>query len=122
MSYRLDCTVETLCEQLLRLADKEEQALTADNLGELEACMHKKEEIFKRLRSLENNSGQGVGMDKSTALLRQVSERHQLIRERVKIMRDECERALLEIRNGRRAHRAYSHSRRTGSENSARLL
>ncbi len=122
MSYSPDCSAEALYEQLLRLADKEEQALTADNLGELKACIHKKEEVFKKLRSLENNLGQSIGTDESAALLQQVSERHELVRKRVKIMRDECERVILEIRTGRRAYRAYCYSGITGSEDSARLL
>ena len=38
-----------LYEQLLNLAEKEEQALTGDNLEELEACMCRKEEIVTKL-------------------------------------------------------------------------
>lgn len=110
---------------MLKLADKEEQAITADNLGELEACMRRKEEIFKEVREIQGKKGQDGSSEYSeevARLLEQVAERHERVRERIQAMLGECQQAILEIRAGQRAHRAYYRARKKGRERSARLL
>jgi hypothetical protein len=116
--------LRALYEQLLQLSEKEEQAITADNLGELEACMRRKEDILKNLRETENGKGEheaSENIDVAQLLVR-VVESHERVREQIKAMVGECQQAILEIRTGSRAHRAYDRARRNGRERSARLL
>ncbi len=125
MAMPLDERLRLLYEQLLNLAEKEEQAITAENLDELEACMRRKEEVFKKLREIESKNGRHVASEMSeeaAGLLAQVAERHERARERVAAMLSECRQALLEIRTGRQAHRAYSRARKEQPERSGRLL
>ena len=117
--------LRVLYEQLLKLAEKEEQAITADNLGELEACMRRKEEIVTKLCEIESKEGQNGPSECSEGvarLLEQVASRHEHVRERIKAMLGECQDAILEIRTGQRARRAYYRARKKGREDSARLL
>jgi hypothetical protein len=117
--------ISVLYEQLLKLAEKEEQALVAENMGELEACMRRKEEIVKKLREIESKKGQDGPSECSeevARLLQQVTTRHECVRERIKVMLGECQDAILEIRTGQRAHRAYYPARKKGRERSTRLL
>jgi len=125
MATPFDEGLRVLYEQLLKLAVKEEQAITADNLGELEACMRRKEEIIKKLREIESKKGHDGPSEHSeevARLLEQVATRHEHIRERIKAMLGECQQAILEIRVGQRAHRAYYRARKKGRERAARLL
>ena len=125
MIKTFDEELRVLFEQLLKLADKEEQAITADNLGELEACMRRKEEIFNKLRKIESKKGEsgssGVSEDVARLLV-QVAERHERVSEKIRIMLGDCQKAIMEIRNGRKAHRAYQQARSRRREGSARLL
>jgi len=117
--------LRSLYEQLLKLTDKEEQAITADNLGELEACARRKEEIFIKLREIEKKKEQhGLSKisEETARLLEQVAERHERVRERIQAMLGECQQAILEVRTGRRAHRAYWQARKKRAERSSRLV
>jgi Flagellar protein FliT len=114
-----------LCEQLLKLAEKEEQAIAADNLEELEACTRRKEEIVTKLREIESNerqNGPSGDSEEVVRLLQQVTARHEYVRERIKAMLGECQDAILEIQTGQQARRAYYRARKKGRERSARLL
>jgi hypothetical protein len=117
--------LRVLYEQLLRLAEKEEQAIAADNLGELEACMSRKEEIVIELREIESKESQNGPSERGqevARLLQEVTTRHERVRESIKAMLGECQDAILEIRTGQRARRAYYRGRKKGRERSARLL
>ncbi|HME45967.1 MAG TPA: hypothetical protein VKF36_22965 [Syntrophorhabdales bacterium] len=117
--------LRALYEQLLKLAEKEEQAITADNLGELEACMRRKEEIFIKLREIESRNeqhGQSKISQEMARLLAQVAERHERVQQKIKMMLGECQQAILEIQTGRRAHRAYYQARKKGPKHSPRLV
>ena len=117
--------LRSLYEQLLKLAEKEEQAITADNLGELEACARRKEEIFKKLREIEKKKEQhGLSKisEEAARLLEQVAERHERVRERIQAMLGDCQQAILEVQTGRRAYRAYYQACRKGPKRSARLV
>ncbi len=125
MTKPFDEELRVLYEQLLKLADKEEQAITADNLGELEACMRRKEEIFKEVREIESKKNQhrpSEMSDEVGRLLVKVAERHERVTEKIRIMLGDCQKAIMEIRTGRKAHRAYHQARNKRREGSARLL
>lgn len=114
-----------LYEQLLKLAEKEEQALTADNLEELEACMRRKEEIVEKLRELESKKGHDEPSEyseKVAGLLERIVTSQERVKDGIKVMLGECQDAILEMRAGQRAHRAYYRTRKKGRERSARLL
>ena len=120
MVTAFDEGLRMLYNQLLKLAEKEGQAITADNLGELEACMRRKEDILKKLR--ESEKGEAEISDGEAQLLAQVVKSHERVTEQIKALLGECQKAILEIRTGSRAHRAYDQARRKGHEHSARLL
>jgi hypothetical protein len=120
-----DADIRILYDRLLRLAKKEEQALTADNLEELEACMCRKEELIRNLHHLENEGshrGSSGYSEKVGSLLEQIVIRQERVRGGIKKMLDECQEAILEIRSGQRAHRAYTRGPKKNREHSARLL
>ena len=125
MINRSDAGLQALYEQLLKLADKEDQAITADNLGELEACMRRKEEIFKKVREIESKQGRDGFSNTSNEvalLVEQVAARHERITEKIRVMVGECQQAILELQTGRRVHRAYYQARKRRSGDSVRLL
>ena len=114
-----------LYEQLLKLAEKEEQALTADNLEELEACMRRKEEIVTKLRELESKKSLDEPSEcgeKVADLLERIVAGQERVKDRIKVMLGECQEAILGMRAGQRAHRAYYRTRKKSRERSARLL
>ena len=114
-----------LYEQLLNLAEKEEQALTGDNLEELEACMCRKEEIVTKLRELESKKGldeRSECSEKVAGLLERIVAGQERVKEGIKVMLGECQDAILEMRAGQQAHRAYYRTRKKCRERSARLL
>jgi hypothetical protein len=117
--------VRTLYNQLLKLSDREKQALIADNLEELEACLRRKEEIIEKLREAEREKEQdgpsGYG-EETNRLLEQVIEAHEHVKDDISTMLIECRKAILELRTGQRAHQAYYRAGRKGRERSARLL
>src|SRR5512136_2367572 len=87
-----------LYEQLLKLAEKEEQALTADKLEELEACMRRKEEIVTKLRELESKKGFDEPSEcgeKVADLLERIVASHERVKEGIKVMLGECQDAIL---------------------------
>jgi hypothetical protein len=119
-----DENLRLLYQRLLTLADKEDQAITANNLGELEACIRRKKEIFQRIREFETNKVRGsseVGPELAELIVL-VAERHEHIKERIRAMLGECRQAILEIQSGRRAHRAYYCARKQRPEGPGRLF
>ncbi|MGD0233569.1 MAG: hypothetical protein ABSC55_03415 [Syntrophorhabdales bacterium] len=117
--------LQTLYEQLLKLVEKEEQAITANHLGELQACVRRKQEIIGKLREIESKKGQDGPSEHSeevARLLEQVATRHERARERIRTMLIECQKAILEVRTAQQAHRAYYRARKKGRERPARLL
>jgi hypothetical protein len=109
--------VITLYEELLELAEKEQSAVKADNLAELEACLRRKEAIVEKLRE--------AGMQDQpelNTLVEESAEAHERVLNSVKGMLDECRRAILEVRTGQRAHLAYQGSRNKNRERSAKVL
>ena len=124
MGKPFDESLRVLYQRLLRLADKEDQAITADNLGELEACMRRKKEIFQRIREIESNKG-SASQDASSelaSLITLVAERHERTTERIRAMLGECRQTILQAQSDRRAHRAYHHCRQSSMKDSTRLL
>jgi flagellin-specific chaperone FliS len=125
MTDSLEADLEMLYEELLKLAGKEEQALTADNLDELEACICRKEEIVRKLRQVEEEQGHrwsSETSEKVARLLDQIVTRQERVRDGIEVMLNECQETILEIRAGQRAYRAYHRDRKKGRERSARLL
>lgn len=125
MEKAFDEELRALYEQLLKLAEKEEQAITADNLGELEACATRKQKIIKKLREIENRKGQHGHLamsDEVARLLVEAAERHERVQQKIKVMLGECQQAILEVRTGRRAHRAYWQAHKKRAERSPRLV
>jgi hypothetical protein len=117
--------LRVLCEQLLTTADQEEQALAAGDLGQLEACVGRREEIARQFREVEceeNRTEPSPYGDEVARLLEQATRRHQRVRRRVEMMLDECTQALLEMRIEVRARQAYYRARNKGCERSAHLL
>ena len=115
----------TLYEQLLELADKEERAVKAANLEELEACLRRKEEIVEKLREAGNRQGEGIlpqDQPELSTLVEEAAEAHEGVLNSVKSMLDECRQAILGVRTGQRAHLAYQRSRKKNRERSAKVL
>ena len=109
--------VITLYEELLKLADKEQRAVRADNLAELEACLRRKEAIVEKLREAGPQD-----QPELNALVEEAAEAHEGVQNSIKSMLDECRQALLEVRTGQRAHLAYQGSRNKNRERSAKVL
>ena len=112
-------------KQLLRLADKEEQAIIAENLDELEACALRKQEILKQMGEIEFRQDACAAPEErkeAILVLADVAERHERMTKRIQTMRDECRKGVLRIRNGRHAHRAYHRARQQESDGSGRLM
>ena len=125
MTESLGEELRVLCEQLLTTADQEEQALAAGDLGQLEACVSRKEEIARQFREVEceeNRTEPSPYRDEVARLLEQATRRHQRVRRRVEMMLDECTQALLEMRIEVRARQAYYRAQNKGCERSAHLL
>jgi hypothetical protein len=125
MSRSSNQELKTLYEQLLKFIQKEEQAITANHLGELQACVRRKQEIIGKLRDIESKKGQDGPSEHSeevARLLEQVATRHERARERIRAMLIECQKAILEIQTGRRACRAYYQARKKAPKQSARLV
>jgi hypothetical protein len=125
MGVSLGTDLQMLCEQLLKLTEKEEQALIADNIEELEACVKRKEEIVKKLRELESKKGHNEPLEYSeqaASLLERIIISQERVSDSIKAMLGECQDAILEIRAGQQAQRAYYRTRKKGRERSTRLL
>jgi len=119
--------LQTLYEQLLKLVEREEQAIAANHLGELRACTRRKQEIVARLREIESEKGQDGAQDANQGaelvrLLGQVVIRQERATARIQAMLLECGKAILEVRSARRACRAYYRSRKNGEERPAHLV
>ena len=125
MTDTLKMGVQELYKQLLRLADKEEQAIIAENLQELEACAFKKHEILKRVSEAESRcDGRATPEERKVmaALLTEVAEKHERTQKGIQTMCDECRKGVLRIRNGRHAHRAYHRAGQQEPDGSGRLM
>jgi hypothetical protein len=117
--------VITLYEELLKLADKEQRAVKADNLAELEACLRRKEAIVEKLREAGFGQDEGIppqDQPELNALIEKAAEAHEGVRNSVESMLDECRRAILGVRTGHQAHLAYQRSRNKNRERSAKVL
>ena len=95
-------------EQLLRLVEKEKQALTIDNLEELEECMRRKVVIVSALRK----EGKDLNMpsecsDSVTALIEEIVAGQEHVKEGIQAMLSQCQNAILELRSAFRGYRAY---------------
>jgi hypothetical protein len=107
----------TLYKQLLKLADKEESAVKAANLEELEACLRRKERIVEKLREAGTQD-----QPELSTLVEEATKAHEVILAGVKGMLDECRQAILGVRTGHQAHLAYQRSRKKNRERSAKVL
>jgi hypothetical protein len=102
--------LRTVYGQLARLVEKEERALAFENLIELEACMRRRAEIVKKLQSLESKRWFDESSDcveRVAGLLEQIIARQERVKLGIKLMASQCQDAIMEIRAGQQAHRAY---------------
>ncbi len=119
MTDEFDKEFRGLCEQLLKVAEGEKRAFAAYNVDELETFMRRKQEIIGKLgdtirRRNEDDPSQRNG--EAVRLLSRVIAAHESVRDAIKAELDECQQAIIRMRMGRQARRAYHRAGRKGNE------